>query len=64
MPMVRGDAYVYKSREGFCVLFVDSGEAYDHAEFDEELEAVEAARRGVYGIGTVHVGASAPWEML
>ena len=60
---MKGDTYVYRTREGFGVLFVSGGEAYDHAEFDDELEAVEAARRGVYGIGTVNIGARAPWEV-
>lgn len=59
------NAFVYSDGEGFCVLYTHAGEVFDHADgFDDEFEAVEAARRGVYGIGTVQVGAKAPWEAL
>jgi len=59
-----GNAYVYRKDDEYCVLFTHDGEAYDHADgFDDELSAVEAARRGVYGIGTVRLG-ERPWEQL
>jgi hypothetical protein len=52
---MRIDAYVIGGSGSYDVSFCRNGEEFDRAEgFDDELEAVEAARRGVYGIGTVH----------
>lgn len=53
---MRIDAYVMGGSGAYEVSFVRNGEEFDRAEgFEDELEAVEAARRGVYGIGTVHM---------
>lgn len=51
------DAYVMGSEQtGFSVTFTADGEEFDHAEdFDSESEALDVARRGVYGKGTVYV---------
>lgn len=54
-------AYVYPGDGEFCVLFTYRGEEFDHADgFEDEAEAVEAARRGVYGKGTVHMTSEPP----
>jgi hypothetical protein len=51
------DAYVYATEEGYAIAFVVDGRTVDEADgFDDELEAVLAARRNVYGIGTVLMG--------
>lgn len=53
----RTRAFVYPDGSGYSVLYAHDGIPYDEADgFDDEIEAVEAACRGVYGIGTVHVG--------
>lgn len=58
------DAFVFKKDGEFCVLFTSDGEAFDYADgFEDELEAALAARRGVYGNGTVNLDAR-PWEVL
>lgn len=57
------DALVYRRDGEFCILYACDGEAYDHADgYDDEYEAVMAARRNVYGIGTIR--SAAPWEVM
>jgi hypothetical protein len=39
----------------YHVAYMRNGEEFDHADgFEDECEAVEAAYRGTYEIGTVH----------
>jgi hypothetical protein len=51
------DAYVYAAKGEFWVSYVVAGVVVDEADgFADEAEAVEAARRNVYGFGTVYCG--------
>lgn len=51
------DAYVYAKEGEFAITFVTAGVVVDEADgFADEAEAVEAARRNVYGFGTVFFG--------
>ncbi len=48
------DAYVYATEDGFAIAYVTAGKVVDEADgFEDMVEAVEAARRNVYGFGTV-----------